>query len=149
VKIVYYDHARGREQKGFRSGEAGHGTIDASGSLCSEPRVVIGPNAYHALVGHEVVVQLNELPLDGGPVGSRQEAWVRPSASEAAAQIFYEADRKTYGGSWEFVVGRQDIPEAVEYRIRIDNRAYQSSLSQLQFLATTASRHGWAISLTI
>jgi hypothetical protein len=149
VKIVYYDHQLGGLQPGFRSGEAGHGRIDSDGDLRSESRVTIGANAYHALQGHEVLSRLNELPLDGGPVGSGLEAWIRPSASEDAAQIFYEADRKTYGARYEFVVGHQDIPVAIEYRIRIDNRAYQGTLSQLQFLATTASRHGWAISLTL
>ena len=147
--IVYYDHGLGGEQLGFRSGRAGHGKIDRDGNLLTDPRVEIGCNAYHALLGHEVALRLNQLPLDGGPVGSGNEAWIRPGAAEQAAHLFYEADRKTYGGRWEFVVARQDIPEPVEYRIRIDNRAYQSALSQLQFLATTASRHGWAISLMI
>lgn len=148
-RVVYYDHSLGGEQRGFGSGDAGHGKLGDRGELKRDTEVVIAPNAYHALLGHGVLDQLNELPLDGGPVGSGNEAWIRPSAAEDAAKIFYEADRKTYGNTWEFVAGHQDVPERIEYRIRIDNRSYQSTLSQLQFLAVTASRHGWAVALRL
>lgn len=146
-RVVYYDHERGGDQPGFARGEAGHGKLVETGGLASEMRVPIPANAYHALLGHGVVEELNRLPLDGGPVGSGHEAWIRPAAAEQAAHILYEADRKTYGGSWEFVAGRQDVPERIEYRIAIHNRQYQSTLSKLQFLAVTASRHGWAVAL--
>jgi len=73
----------------------------------------------------------------------------RPGAAEDAAAIFYDADRRTYGGRFEFVVHRQEVPEPLEYRIVIDNRDYQRTLSRLQFLAMTAGRHGWAIHLRL
>jgi len=109
---VYYDHERGGDQPGFARGEAGHGKLVETGGLASEMRVPIPANAYHALLGHGVVEELNRLALDGGPVGSGHEAWIRPAAAEQAAHILYEADRKTYGGSWEFVAKQLGRPGA-------------------------------------
>jgi hypothetical protein len=38
---------------------------------------------------------------------------------------------------------------AVEYRIQIDNREYQRSLSRLQYLLSTASREGRIVWIAI
>lgn len=149
VKVVHFDHERAdAEQPGFGRGEAGFVKL-VLGELEPERRFGIGPNAYHALHGHGVVDALNQLPLEGGPLGGGGEAWIRPGAAEDAARIFYDADRRTYGRRWEFRVHRQEVPEPREYRIVIDNRDYQRTLSRLQFLAVTASRNGWAIHLRL
>lgn len=149
MRVVHFDHARAdEEQPGFGRGEAGFVKL-VEGAFEPERRVEIGPNAYHALHGHGVVGALDRLPLEGGPLGQGGEAWIRPGAAEDAAAIFYDADRRTYGGRFEFVVHRQEVPEPLEYRIVIDNRDYQRTLSRLQFLAMTAGRHGWAIHLRL
>ena len=77
-----------------------------------------------------------------GRAGSGRDLLLAPGAAETAAHIFYEADRKTYGASYDFLALAQEIPEAIHYRIASDNREYQQTLSQLQFLSTTAARHG-------
>ena len=149
MKVVHFVHERSHEeQPGFSRGGAGFVKL-VDGAFEPESRVTIGPNAYHALHGHGVVDALNGLPLEGGPLGHGGEAWIRPLATEEAAAILYEADRRTYGGTWEFITHRQQVPEPVEYRIVIDNRDYQRTLSRLQFLAVTASRNGWAIHLRL
>ena len=69
----------------------------------------------------------------------------------ALAEIFYEADRRTYGPRWvgvEFVAARCSEPPT-EYRIAIDNREYQRTLSRLQYLASTAARHGNGVRIRI
>ena len=71
---------------------------------------------------------------------------LRPSALDAAAHIFYEADRMTYGHVWELVIGMR---AGVEYRLVIDNREYQRTLSRLQFLVTRASRQGLGVRLRL
>ena len=63
--------------------------------------------------------------------------------------VFYEADRKTYGGAWEFVVGSDAGPDAAEYRWQIENREYQVTLVRLVDLATRASRYGHAVWLQL
>ena len=64
---------------------------------------------------------------------------------DEVAHILYQADRKTYGNTWEFTIGRDQaasVTESIEYRIVIDNREYQRTLARLQFLVTTAGRLG-------
>jgi hypothetical protein len=150
VFAIYYDHAADeREQNGFRSGEAGLVMAHPEGGLESDRQVWIPPNSLHALEQHGVVAQLNQLPLQIGPIAPGRDAVLEPRALDDAARIFYEADRKTYGNVWEFIVGVRQEPEPLEYRIVIDNRGYQRSLSQLQFLVTSASRRGFAVRLRL
>jgi hypothetical protein len=121
-----------------------------------EPRldVPLSANSVHALLGHGVVEALNALPLEGR-IGGGLDALLPPSSLDAARRILYEADRTTYGGSFEFVVesGEQENEnepvEPLEHRIRIDNREYQVSLARLQFLCTQASRGGMAVWIRI
>jgi len=140
---IYYDHsASDSEQVGFRSGDAGFVMPDAAWGFVTNSVVAIGPNALHALEQHGVVDALNALEFQTGSIAPGRDAVLRPAALDAAAHILYEADRKTYGRTWEFVIGRRD---GWEYRIVIDNRGYQRTLSQLQFLVTSASRQGFAV----
>ena len=108
--------------------------------------VQIPPNALHALEEHGVVAELNALEFQTESIAAGRDAVLRPFALDDAAHILYEADRKTYGRTWEFVVGRYD---GCEYRIVIDNRGYQRTLSQLQFLVTSASRQGHGVRIRL
>ena len=74
------------------------------------------------------------------------EVLIPPAELDAAQQLFYRADTKTYGESYEFVV---DAQRQIEYRIRIDNREYQNTLSGVQYLLRTASHEGMAVWLLI
>ena len=56
--------------------------------------------------------------------------------------ILPEADRQTYGVRHDLLVAAAWGSPAADYRIRIDNREYQKTLSQLQFLASQASHMG-------
>lgn len=132
----------------FRTGEAGMVHVDDTGALETRVAVRLGANTVHALLGHGVVDALNALPLQGR-IGDALEALIPPSSLETARQILYEADRKTYGGHFDFVVEQGAMPEPVEYRIRIDNREYQSSLARLQFLCTQAAHDGLAVWIRI
>jgi hypothetical protein len=144
---IYYDHAHAeREQPGFRSGEAGFVVPDSDWGFAARTRVIVPPNALHALEHHGVVAQLNELDFATGPIAPGRDAVLHPSALDAAAHILYEADRKTYGRIYEFEVTRIG---AVAYRIRIDNRGYQRTLSQLQFCVTSAGRQGYGVTLRL
>ena len=92
-----------------------------------------------------MVDQLGQLDFAIGPLTPGRNAVLSPAAIDEAAYILYEADRKTYGTTWEFAIGRGQGPDPsqpVEYRIRIDNREYQRTLARLQFLVTTAGRLG-------
>jgi hypothetical protein len=147
--IIYYDHASpNATQPGFRSGEAGLVHPDPDGGFQSEADVPIGPNSLHALVHHGVAEALRRLPYALGPMKPGRDAIIQPTALDAAASLLYEADRMTYGRTWEFVVwgGTADdrIPDP-EYRIVIDNREYQRTLARLQFLVTTASHRGLGV----
>ena len=147
ANVVYYDHdASEREQHGFRSGDAGFVVPDAEWGFATDTQVRIPPNALHALEQHRVVAQLNELEFVTDPIAPGRDAVLRPTALEAAAHILYEADRKTYGRTWEFEIGRAD---GFAYRIVIDNRGYQRTLSQLQFLVTSAGRQGLGVRLRL
>ncbi|MFP6627569.1 MAG: hypothetical protein VCC67_00875 [Myxococcota bacterium] len=142
-RTIYYDHARDPdEQPAFPRGEAGAVIVESGGRWISETEVQIGPNSHCALVHHGVADELTALPDARGRAGSGRDLLLAPGAAETAAHIFYEADRKTYGASYDFLALAQEIPEAIHYRIAIDNREYQQTLSQLQFLSTTAARHG-------
>ena len=93
------------------------------------------------MIGHGVVDALNALPIEGR-VGDGEDALIPPAVLEDACSLFYEADRKTYGAIYEFVVATRLESELVEYRVRVDNREYQAALSRLTFLTSTASREG-------
>jgi hypothetical protein len=144
---IYYDHScADREQPGFRSGDAGFVIPDEQWGFTGTTVVQIPPNALHALEEHGVVAELNALEFQTDAVAPGRDAVLRPFALDAAAHIFYEADRKTYGRTWEFVVARRG---GCEYRIMIDNRGYQRTLSQLQFLVTSASRQGFGVRIRL
>ena len=120
-------------------------TPHPAGGLDSDARVTLTPNSLHALEQHGVIEELGRLELAIGPFAPGRDAVLSPAAQGEAAHILYQADRKTYGNTWEFVIGQtpgHDAAEAMEYRIVIDNREYQRSLARLQFLVTTAARLG-------
>jgi len=147
---VYYEHHRpASEQPAFPSGEAGPIVLGPDGAWSSEVEVWISPNSHCALVHHGVTDELNRLPCVQGRVGSGRDVLIAPAGSEDVAHIFYEADRKTYGARYDFLALAQEVPDPVHYRVAIDNREYQRTLSKLQFLATTASRHGYGLRLRI
>ena len=146
MRIVFYDHSRPEnEQEGFRSGEAGLVVPNPDGGLDSDTGVSIAPNSLHALEQHGVVSELARLEFAIGSLLPRRDAVLSPTALEEAAHILYEADRKTYGDTWQFTIGRAEIPQPAEYRIVIDNREYQRTLARLQFLVTTAGRQGLGV----
>jgi hypothetical protein len=153
VRTLFYDHnAPDRRQEGFRSGEAGLVVPNPDGGLDSDARVQIAPNSLHALEQHRVVDELRRLEFAIGPLAPGRDAVLSPAALEEAAHILYEADRKTYGNTWEFAIGRAegaDQRDPVEYRIVIDNREYQRTLARLQFLVTTAGRQGLGVRLRL
>ncbi|MCP5039825.1 MAG: hypothetical protein GY944_02270 [bacterium] len=128
-------------------GEAGFVYAGADGNLVSELRMRLSANTTHALLGHGVVAALNELPLQGR-LGSGMQVLIPPRALDSACGLFYRADEKTYGRRYEFVLGTAHGGQ-IEYRIRIDNREYQHSLSELQFLLRTAAHEGMAAWLQI
>jgi hypothetical protein len=146
LRVEYIAENRPRvAEASLRSGRAGTAWVGADGRLESATRFKLSPNTAHALVGHGVVEALNELPLQGR-LGSGLEVVIPSPILDDARAIFYAADTKTYGAVYEFVVDRQS---GVEYRIRIDNREYQRSLSRLQYLVSTASREGRLVWLQI
>ena len=146
--IVYFDHETQSESPDlpFRVGEAGFVWVDEEGDLTTDTQVVIPPNTVHALQGHGVVGEINGLGLTSGRLGEGGEAVVLPGTVEEVTRIFYEADRMTYGQVHDLHVAMID---EVEYRIVIDNREYQRSLSRLQFLSGTAARLGRGLRLRI
>lgn len=147
--IVYYDPAGPADQPGFRSGEASHVVALPDGAFETRATVEIGPNSLHALVEHGVATELARLPLVVGPLEPGRDAVLRPTALSDAAHILYEADRRTYGRNWEFVIGHDGAADPIEYRIAIDNREYQRTLSRLQYLVTMASRSGYGVRLRL
>ncbi|MEM7410184.1 MAG: hypothetical protein AAF430_08130 [Myxococcota bacterium] len=149
MERVYYDHSRAEaEQPGFRSGEATSFVLDPNGEVVTCARVRLAPNSLHALHGHGVVEALNRLPLAVGPIEAGCDAVLEPRALSEASRILYEADRSTYGATWEFRVGAADAPPR-EYCIVIDNREYQRTLSRLQYLVVLAGREGRAVRLAL
>jgi hypothetical protein len=151
-RFVYYDHAYApKAPPPFRSGEASSFELRDDSEVVTRARVAIPPNSLHALYGHGVVGALNRLPLAVGPIAPHRDAVLRPGALSEASRVLYEADRTTYGRTWEFAVeadGERGDPE-VEYRIAIDNREYQRTLSRLQYLVVLAGREGRAVRLRL
>ena len=149
MKLVYLPQDRAWDPpEPFLTGAAGCLWLGPDGSLETDARVQLSANATHAMIGHGVVDALNSLPIEGR-VGDGEDALIPPSVLEDACSLFYEADRKTYGAIYEFVVATTLGSEPVEYRIRIDNREYQATLSRLTFLTSTASRDGVAVWIRI
>ena len=147
-RIVYFDHSTQTDDPSapFRIGEAGFVWVDEDGDMTSDTQVLIPPNTVHALHAHGVLDQINALDLALGPLGEGHEAVVAPAAVEDITRIFYEADRMTYGQVHDLCVAAID---ETEYRIVIDNREYQRTLSRLQFLSGTAARLGRGLRLRI
>jgi hypothetical protein len=148
TRIVYLNAAGetpalGELRSGLRSGEAGCAWLDPDGAFELDTRVRISPNSTHALLGHGVVAELNTLPLEG-KLGEGLEALIPPACLDTVRTLLFEADRKTYGAQYEFVVESCEEPERIEYRVKIDTREYQSTLSHLTFLMSVASREGLA-----
>lgn len=134
--------------KPFRTGEAGRAWLGEDGAFQQDVRVQLSANSTHALLGHGVVDALNELPLEG-VLGDGQVTLIPPSTLDAALSIFYAADRKTYGASYEFAISTRETLGNTQYRVRIDNREYQAALSELTYLVSTASREGRAVWIRI
>ncbi len=151
MNVVYFDHAMPAQavEPPFASGEAGVVWIESTGDVVTAPRVPIPPNSLHALHGHGVVRQLNALDPLIGPVGGGSEAVIAPAKAEQALRIFYEADRMTYGARHDLLVRAPGEHDLVEYRIVIDNREYQRTLSRLQYMTSTAARMGQGIVLRV
>ena len=147
-ETYYFDHAEGalNPSPPYCSGEAGFVWINEVDEISFDCRFEISSNSLHALQGHGEVNLLNALDLIAGPIGGGREAAVAPGASEEASRIFYAADGMTYGAQHDLRVVEW---KQVDYRIVVDNREYQRTLSRLQFLATTASRHGHGIRLRL
>ena len=149
MRVVYLAAGRrGSPPPPFRTGAAGHFWLSEDRTPEQETRVALSANSTHALLGHGVVDGLNRLSLEGR-LGEGREVVIPPATLEAARRIFIEADRTTYGASYEFVAGERCEPDPVEYRVRIDNREYQRTLARLVYLCTMASRNGRAVWLRI
>jgi hypothetical protein len=147
-RVVYFDHSADVENlsEPFRIGEAGFVWVNEDGDMTSDTRVLIPPNTVHALHAHGVIEQINALDLALGPLDEGREAVVSPGTVEDVTRIFYEADRMTYGQVHDLCVAAID---GTEYRIVIDNREYQRTLSRLQFLSGTAARLGHGLRFRI
>ena len=130
----------------FRTGAAGRVWLSEWGELETDERVRLSANTVHALEGHGVLVELNRLPVELGKLGDGRDVLVPHAALDTAADILTEADRKTYGARYEFVVARE---HGAEYRIRIQNREYQRALARMRDLLVAAGRQGFAVWLRI
>ena len=148
TSIHYFDHMESARNPDppFRSGDAGFVWFDEENEAQTDHRVAISGNSLHALHGHGVVDLLNDLALVSGPIGEGKDAVLTPGAVDEASGIFYDADRMTYGGVHDLLVTRHG---EIEYRLVVDNREYQRTLSKLQFLSTTAARHGHGLRLRL
>jgi len=148
ARTIYFDHETGTKAPvaPFQQGEAGFVWLDEDGDLGSDTQVIIPPNSVHAMKGHGVIDQINGLGLAMGLLGEGGEAVVMPGGVEEVTRVFYDADRMTYGQVHDLYVGTID---EVEYRIEVNNREYQRTLSRLQFLSGTASRLGRGLRLQI
>ncbi len=146
--VYYFDHDQPASNPSppYSSGEAGFVWLDHDDFVEADWRFEVSSNSLHALRGHGVVDLLNQLDLIIGPVGAGHEAAISPRSSEQAMQIFYEADRMTYGAVHDFQIACVD---GVEYRLLVNNREYQRTLSRLQFLSSTASREGCGLRLRL
>lgn len=130
----------------FRRGAGGRVWLSERGELETDERVLLSANTVHALEGHGVLDELNRLPLELGKLGEGRAVLVPQAALDEAADILTEADRKTYGATYEFVVARD---ASGEYRVRIENREYQRALARLRDLIVAAGRQGYAVWLRI
>jgi hypothetical protein len=130
----------------FRLGAGGRVWMTERGELETDERVRISANTIAALEGHGVLIELNRLPLEMGKLGDGRDVFVPQAALDDVADILTEADRKTYGASYEFAVARD---AHAEYRVRIDNREYQRALARLRDLVVQAGRQGFAVWLRI
>jgi hypothetical protein len=147
---VYYDHAQPvAEQPGFRIGAAGVFKPVEGGGFETLERVVLSPNSCHALVEHGITDVLAALPLEVGPLEPGRQALFAPSSLDDVARVLYEADRTTYGRTHDFAIGEVHSPAWIQYRLIVDNREFQRTLARLQFLVTSAGRHGEAVWLQI
>jgi hypothetical protein len=126
----------------YRTGVGGRVWLSERGELEVDERVRLSANTVHALEGHGVLGELNRLPLEMGKLGDGREVLVPQFALDEAADILTEADRKTYGATYEFVVARD---AGAEYRIRIENREYQRALARMRDLIVAAGRQGFAV----
>lgn len=147
TRVVYLSEEEpAASEVSLRSGEAGFLIIDEAHQFVAEPRMQLSANTTHALLGHGVVAQLNELPLQGR-LGAGLDVIIAPGELDRAIEVLYEADTKTYGAEFEFVIAVDAIDAGtpdIEYRIQIDNREYQHALSGLQYLLRTAAHEGMA-----
>ena len=137
----------------LRTGEGGWVWMTDEGTLETNTRVVLSPNSTHALLGHGVVEALNRLALEMGPLGEGKDVMIPQAILDDASDLFYEADRRTYGAIYEFPVSDlagtpTEAPNASTV-LRIDNREYQRCLARLQDLVRGASRSGYAVRLRI
>lgn len=148
-RVLYIDdlHEQSEPHRAvsLRTGSAGFVFATDDGGFRNDLRLELSANSTHALIGHGVVDALNDLSLHGR-VGTGMEVLIPPSELEAVQRLFYRADAKTYGANYEFVV---ESRAEVEYRIRIDNREYQNTLSGMQYLLRTAAHEGMAAWLLI
>ena len=149
--MVYFDPQSAERELAppFARGEAGWVWLGDDGVVHTDTRVRISPNSLHALHGHGVVARLAELGPELGPLGGGRDALLGPARVEQALAIFYDADRKTYGARHDLLVRAPSAADDVEYRLVVDNREYQRTLSQLQFMTGSAARHGRGIRLRV
>ncbi len=148
LHVHYYDPSAALRPP-FRRGEAGVVWLSDEGFFETDTRVELGPNSYHSLFAHGVVEALARLPLDVGPLREGGEAVLSPTAMPAVLRVFYEADRQTYGARHDLLVARGWGSPPVDYRLAVDNREYQRTLSKLQFLASQAAHMGHGLRLKL
>lgn len=146
--IYYFDHQESARNPSppFYRGEAGFVWFSEANEALTDRRVAISANSLHALHGHGVVDLLNQLDLVSGPIGDGRDAVLTPGSVDEASGVFYDADKMTYGAVHDLVVARRS---EIEYRLVVDNREYQRTLSKLQFLSTTAARQGHGLRLRL
>jgi len=117
--------------------------------LETDTRVVLSPNSLHSLVAHGVIATLARLPVQLGPLEPGREAVLTPAALPHALDVLYEADRQTYGVRHDLLIASGWGEPPTDYRIAVDNREYQRTLSQLQYLASQAARMGNGVRLKL
>lgn len=148
MRVWYYDFD-GPVKPPFRSGEAGMVWLSDEDLLETDTRVILSPNSLHSLFAHGVIAKLARLPMQLGRLESGAEGVLSPAAMPEALHVLYEADRETYGVRHDLLVASGwGVPPA-DYRIVVDNREYQRTLSQLQFLASQTSRLGNGLRLKL
>ena len=123
------------------AGEAGLVWLGEDGSLHTDARVEVSENTALALRGHGVLAELEAIPLDE-PLAPGRDVVIRQVQLRAALDVLYEADRKTYGGTFAFAPdGREPVA--------IDNREYQRGLARLIDLLNRAHREGHAVRIRL